>query len=114
MITKTELDTYRTRLINRIARLKQESSTTSDSRSTVTLDQQSVGRLSRMDAMQQQAMANATHQRRQAEIQRVKLALARLEEGEFGWCVECGEHIAENRLNHDPSLATCITCASGG
>ena len=114
MITKNELKRFRGELTARIADLSAESETTSSSRGTVELDQQSVGRLSRMDAMQQQAMANATHQRRLAEIARAKLALQRMEEDEFGWCQECGEEIALKRLNHDPSVATCITCATGG
>ena len=84
-----------------------------DSRATVVLDQTSVGRLSRMDAMQQQAMANATSQRRKIEITQAKAALERIKQGEFGYCVECGEDIAPKRLNHNPSIATCITCAAG-
>lgn len=83
-----------------------------ESRDTVTLDQQSVGRLSRMDALQQQAMAQATERQRAAEIARIEAALQRLEEGEYGYCVECGEEIAERRLEIDPAASHCITCAS--
>jgi len=58
-------------------------------------------------------MANATSQRRKAEIIQTKAALERFDQGEFGYCVECGEDIAPERLSHNPSVATCITCASG-
>ncbi len=113
MITENELKTYRDQLEQIIAELEQESANTTDSRSTVVLDQQSVGRLSRMDAIQQQAMANATHQRRQAGIARARAAIVRVDEGEFGWCLDCGEEISTKRLDYDPSLPTCITCARG-
>jgi len=58
-------------------------------------------------------MANATSQRRKAEIIQAKAALKRITHDEFGYCVECGEDIAIKRLNYNPSVATCIICASG-
>ncbi|KAB7616068.1 TraR/DksA family transcriptional regulator [Amylibacter sp. SFDW26] len=104
---------YITKLTALVAELEGMDQATKDSRSTVILDQTSVGRLSRMDAMQQQAMANATSQRRQSEILAAKAALSRIDEGEFGYCVECGEDITPKRLDHNPTVATCITCARG-
>ncbi|GAB4538341.1 MAG: TraR/DksA C4-type zinc finger protein [Parvularculaceae bacterium] len=81
-------------------------------RETVALDQQSVGRLSRMDAMQRQAMAKAQARRREQEIARINAALARLDAGEYGECLECGEAIAPKRLGLDPAAALCIACAA--
>lgn len=83
-----------------------------DSRRPVTLDQQAVGRLSRMDAMQQQAMSNAEAARRAQDLRRIDAALARIEAGEYGSCVKCGNDIAEQRLRLDPAVATCIGCAA--
>ena len=100
-------------LIARAAELDEEDRANQDSRDPVTLQQDSVGRLSRMDAMQQQAMAQATERRRKQERVRIKAALERIEDGEWGWCLNCGEEIAEARLRNDPSIATCIKCASG-
>lgn len=80
---------------------------------TVELDQQAVGRLSRMDALQNQAMARATGVRRQTERRRLRAALARIEAGAFGDCEECGEAIAPGRLRLDPAATRCIDCASG-
>lgn len=113
MFTKTDLLTFQKRLYAIVTESEAENRTTRASRGTVTLDQQSVGRLSRMDALQQQAMAKATHARRQAQVQRARAALLRIDDGEFGYCLECGEEIARKRLGHDPSLALCITCARG-
>ncbi len=102
----------RKRLLTRLAQLKEEERLSEADRAPVGLDQDSVGRLSRMDAMQVQAMALAAQRRRLAEKARIGAALRRLDEGEFGFCLACGEEIAEGRLDHDPGVATCISCAS--
>lgn len=104
-------DDARNRLLARRAELDAEDAANADSRDPVELQQDSVGRLSRMDAMQQQAMAQATERRRRAERARIEAALGRLDEGEWGWCTACGNEIAEKRLAHDPSVAKCVGCA---
>ncbi len=81
-------------------------------RAPVELDQTSVGRLARIDAMQKQAMALAAEQRRQAELARVVAALGRIDSDEFGYCDVCGEAIAPARLDHSPAVTTCIGCAA--
>ena len=83
-----------------------------ESRATVTLDQQSVGRLSRMDALQQQAMANATRQRRQHDLVRIEESLRLLDAGDYGYCETCGEDIPAKRLQADPLATRCTACAS--
>ena len=80
-------------------------------RAPVELDQTSVGRLSRMDAMQVQAMALASEQRRRNELQRVRAALERIDSEDLGYCDVCGERIADARLENDPAVRTCIGCA---
>lgn len=81
-------------------------------RRPVELDQQSVGRLSRMDAMQGQAVAQEADRRRQSRRLALKIALRRIDEGDYGDCTECGEPIAIRRLEIDPAAALCISCAS--
>jgi len=76
--------------------------------STVVLDQTSVGRLSRMDAMQAQAMAQETERRRRVQIQKIEAALKRMDEGEYGYCVKTGEEIPLKRLELDPAAATIV------
>lgn len=98
-------------LLARQKALHEESSANADARDVVELQQDSVGRLSRMDALQQQAMAQAQGRRRDAELARIEAALVRLEEGEWGYCLGCGEAIAAARLAHDPSAPQCVTCA---
>ncbi len=96
-----------------LAALDAEDAGGREDQKTVTLDQQSVGRLSRMDAMQRQAMAQATARRRAAERARLSAALARLDEGEYGYCTDCGEAIARARLDTNPAVALCLSCAKG-
>ena len=107
-------DEAKSRLIARAAEIDEEDRAGAEGREPVTLQQDSVGRLSRMDAMQQQAMAKAQERRRAAERTRIAAALERIEEGEWGYCAGCGDEIAPRRLEHDPSIATCLACASGG
>ncbi len=78
---------------------------------TVELDQSRVGRLSRMDALQSQAMSLASQQRRRQSLRLIDAALGRIEEGEYGYCLECGEQIPAGRLNFAPETAYCIDCA---
>ena len=80
-------------------------------RAVVKLDQQSVGRLSRMDALQHQAMAQEAQRRREIELQRIADAFRRLEEGDFGYCIECDAEIPLERLEIDPAATHCIKCA---
>lgn len=78
---------------------------------TVELDQTRQGRLSRMDAMQQQAMARETGRRRDQELARIAAALKRIAEDDYGFCQVCGEAIAPGRLEVDPAATRCIRCA---
>ena len=103
---------FRKKLEARRDELTNLSDAAADARKPVELDQQSVGRLSRQDALQQQAMAKAQDARRGMELKKIDAALARIDEGEFGWCSECGEAIASKRLEIDPTLELCIACAS--
>ena len=82
-----------------------------ESSKTVELDQSRVGRLSRMDALQQQAMAKATDERADIELLQIEGALGRIKAGEYGYCIKCGEDITEGRLKVDPGVLTCIGCA---
>ena len=77
----------------------------------VELDQQVQGRLSRMDAIQGQAMAQATRERRRLEIAQIEAALRRIEADEYGYCVSCGAEIGIKRLELNPAISRCIDCA---
>ena len=106
-------DALADRLRAELAALDEDDEDTRDARRPVELDQQSVGRLSRIDALQDQAMAQGQSRRRGAREGLIHAALARMDEGEYGRCVECGEPIAPRRLDLDPAVPTCIGCAEG-
>lgn len=95
-----------------LASLRRATEQTVADRKPVELDQQSVGRLSRMDAMQQQAMASAQDVRRNARIRALDAAIRRLDSDNFGWCDDCGEFIGLKRLDLDPTVMRCRDCAS--
>ncbi len=81
------------------------------SANAVELDQAKIGRLSRMDAIQRQAMAIETERRRKLDLRRVEAAIERLKSGDFGYCIVCDEKIPIKRLKFDPACTTCIKCA---
>lgn len=102
----------RERLLQLRTELQAEAAAAEGSADIVELDQSKVGRLSRMDAMQAQAMAQASGLRREATLRRIAAALKRVDEGEYGVCLECGEPINRKRLEFDPTALLCIDCAS--
>jgi DnaK suppressor protein len=104
---------YEARLRAELDSLEVDGGLGAEDRATVVLDQQAVGRLSRLDALQRQAMAEAHARRIAVRRARIDMALGRIRDGGFGWCAECGEEVAEARLDLDPAAPTCIRCASG-
>lgn len=102
---------YRPVIEAELAEINTARDVTSADRKPVELDQQSVGRLSRMDAIQGQAMAAAIGVRRVQRSAALSAALRRMEAHEFGWCASCGEFIGIRRLDVDPVVTTCIACA---
>lgn len=112
-MNETELARFARQIAGRLEELEAENALGSRGQSVVELDQQSIGRLSRMDALQNQAMALAQQNRRNAQTRRLQAALERIETQEFGWCDECGDAIAPKRLELDPAATRCINCASG-
>lgn len=110
-MTPEELEKFRQSLL----RLREDLLSTSDVRDetsgTVHLDQQSVGRLSRMDALQSQALAKAGKERAEHQLRLIEAALMRIKKDEFGECMECGEPINPKRLKIDPTCLYCIDCA---
>ena len=97
-------------IIDKLNQLALEDEKNKTASETVTLDQQSVGRLSRMDALQQQAMAKAVDLRRQMEKKTLEDALNRIIRNEYGECIDCGDLIEFERLKVKPSVLKCSEC----
>jgi DnaK suppressor protein len=103
---------FRQRLLQLRGELETLEQTGAAAAATVELDQTRVGRLSRMDALQGQAMSRELGRRRRLGLQKIAAALARMDSGDFGWCLRCGGEIDIQRLELDPAAPLCIGCAS--
>ena len=121
MIGSGDFSNYHTgmNLINmreRLTKLREEleaiTAAGEESAQVVELDQAKVGRLSRMDAMQGQAMAVASSQRRAQMLKKIEAALVRIDNDVFGLCQVCEEEIPVKRLEFDPTATRCVDCAS--
>ena len=102
---------FRVRLCQLREELQELEKLSADAGKPVQLDQSMVGRLSRMDAMQGQQMAQEATRRRQQQLSRIATALARIDSGDYGYCTSCDEDIAIGRLDIDPTYSLCIRCA---
>ena len=105
-------DKLRQQILSQLADLQALCASSAGARATVMLDQSRVGRLSRMDALQAQAMAQQTSVRHNQQIQRLQHALQRLDNDQYGFCQTCDEAIVPARLAIDPAVELCINCAS--
>ena len=106
-----ELENIRQQLSRRANELRALEKSSESSSRPVQLDQASVGRLSRMDAMQAQQMALETARRRREELAGIEGALRRMDAGEYGICFVCGEPIDIRRLAIAPASTRCVACA---
>ena len=98
------------RLLARRGELRALSARAQDSRQPVELDQSKVGRLSRMDALQQQSMAKSTRVNAQASLRKVAAALQRIDDCDYGYCCVCDEPIQFERLQVQPEASHCLNC----
>ena len=97
-----QVETFRLQLLRLQEDLSTLKATSEDAARVVELDQTSVGRLSRMDALQGQAMSKEQGRRRELELKKISAALRRIESGDYGDCLACDE----------PAATLCIDCAS--
>jgi len=111
-MNNTDLDNFKRQLIHLASELRALDATSRASAQPVMLDQASVGRLSRMDAMQAQQMAVETSRRRQEELAKIEGALRRIDAGDYGICFVCGEPIDIRRLAIAPTSTRCVNCAA--
>ena len=109
--TGIDVESLKTRLMEQRAALLDVAASTREAAQTVELDQSRVGRVSRIDALQAQAMAKESDRRRLLALQRIGNALQRIEDGNYGNCLSCDQPIMENRLKVDPAALLCIDCA---
>jgi DnaK suppressor protein len=109
-VTISDRNAFRRRVKEELAQLAQALAQADVSAGTVMLDQSSVGRLSRMDAMQQQAMAAGLRERLVTRKLGLQAALDRIAAGTYGLCCQCGSDVEPERLENDPATVFCAEC----
>jgi DnaK suppressor protein len=94
-----------------VTKLERSMRTTEEAMRPIQLDQSAVGRLSRIDSLQNQGLTRNLQEREQAKLGQVVAAFQRLEEGTYGTCIECDQAIAFERLQVFPETPTCTACS---
>ena len=101
---------YRSKLEGVLAEIEDYLSKSEDAAEAVSPDK-SLGRLSRMEAMQDQQLVLEVRRRHKRKKADVLNAIARLEQDQYGNCMFCGNQISADRLDAFPEVQTCVNCA---
>ena len=109
-MNEEEIEQIRQKLLHLKSELEEQEKSFKETSKPVELDQSSVGRLSRMDAMQAQQMALEAARRCGHQLLMIEGALRRIESGEYGYCFVCGDEIDVRRLSVDPTNTRCMKC----
>jgi DnaK suppressor protein len=108
-LSDDQANELRNRLIAQRAELEETISLSADGAKPVALDEP-IGRISRVDAMQQQRMTKAHRDAARVRRQQTDTALARFETDTYGECLICGEPIGFARLSARPEAPLCVKC----
>lgn len=109
-MNQSDIELFKKKLLQKQDQLRELKTSLKESAATVVLDQNSVGRLSRMDAMQAQQMALEAERRRKISQLNIKAALLRIDKDGYGYCEVCDEEIILGRLTIDPTATRCVGC----
>jgi len=108
---KPDLSEARARIIAELEAVEASVLQGSASAETVELDQSSMGRVSRIDALQQQALAKGLQERLDQRRRKLAAALSRIDAGSYGLCCACQAEVETERLRADPAVVFCSECA---
>lgn len=109
-LTATQIEALRAKLEDLKEDLATQLSSHADAVKPVKLDQTAVGRVSRMDALQGQALAKATRRAMALQLAQCKAALQAVLRDEYGFCRRCQEPIGWKRLCARPESPFCMKC----
>jgi DnaK suppressor protein len=112
-LSPAQIEEIRGELLRSLTRLERSIKISGESTRVGDLEQDTVGRLSRIDAIQNQGLTKNLHERERQQLASILEALRRIEEGSFGACVACGGTIPFERLAIFPETRNCTTCARG-
>jgi DnaK suppressor protein len=106
-----QIDELQRELARQLQRLERSMRVTDSAMKPVTLDQTAVGRLSRIDSLQNQGLTRNLQERERVALARLQEAFRRLEAGTYGLCVSCDGEIPFERLHVVPETPTCTACS---
>lgn len=112
-LSSAQVEEIRHELLRSLARLERSLKISEEAARPVQLEQDTVGRLSRIDALQNQGLSQSLHAREQGQLASILGALRRIESGEYGACAACGDPIPFERLLVFPEAQSCAVCARG-
>jgi DnaK suppressor protein len=108
-LTADRLDELREELVAGRARMEEVLEISRAGARPVDLDEP-IGRLSRMDAIQQQQMTIANRGSYERKLRQIETALEALDKNEYGYCRGCEEPIGYRRLKARPETPFCLVC----
>lgn len=111
-LSNQQIKTLHQKLLNQRESLVELLTINKDTSQPVQLDQQALGRVSRIDAIQQQKMASANRNAQETTLKLTTKALRRIDEEDYGYCEQCDNLIRYERLLIKPETRFCIQCQS--
>ena len=108
-LTAERIEELRIALVGRRDELKRLLAATREGTRPVDLDEP-IGRLTRMDAMQQQSISAANRRSHDIRLQQINQALGAIKEDRYGLCRRCEDPIGYPRLKARPESAYCLDC----
>lgn len=109
-LTPEQIAELQEELERQLARLERSMRTTEEAMEPVELDQAAVGRLSRIDSLQNQGLTRNLQERERVKLAQIQGAFRRLTEGTYGLCITCGSEVPFGRLYVVPEAPTCTAC----
>ena len=109
-LTSAQVEALRLALEQKTSDLVAQLASNAEAAKPVQLDQSAVGRVSRVDALQGQALAKATRHAMQQQLAQCKAALQAVARDEYGLCRRCEEPIGFPRLQAKPESPFCLAC----
>lgn len=70
-----------------------------------------IGRISRMDAINNKSVNEAALRAAEIKLSKLEVALGKVDDPKFGFCIRCGQEIPEGRLLIMPESIKCVNCA---
>jgi RNA polymerase-binding transcription factor len=71
-----------------------------------------IGRISRMDAINNKSVTEASLRQAEEKLKNLKRVLSRVGTSDFGICIKCGKPIPEGRIIYRPESLNCVDCAT--